>query len=140
MCGMPRHLSLLLQKYLQELFGWHLGLLPDHRGHGGPWGQLGIAARLLHLVQLKDSRLLSSEVSPDSAERGRQGLSRAATDLTSATAKSLACHFDIHAALIWIRVGGPPKGGAGTPFLFLFAKSLEKAHGFSSGFVLCRML
>lgn len=96
-------------------------------GHGGPWGQLDIASSVVTHDAAQRLPLLSSEVLPNNAERGRQCLSRAAADLTSAVSKSLRCYFDIHAALIWIWMGGPPQGGAGTPFRFLFAKSLEKA-------------
>lgn len=78
-------------------------------GHGAPWGQLSIAAQLLYLLQRKDSRFSLQKVSPDSAERSRQGLSRAAADLTSTVSKSLACHFAIHTALIWIQWVVHPK-------------------------------
>lgn len=38
---MPSHFSSLLQKYLQNLFGWHLGLLPDH------WDMVALGDRLV---------------------------------------------------------------------------------------------
>lgn len=120
---MFRHFSLLLQQYLQKLFGATWGII-------GAWWPLGTAQHCSPVVTHDAAQRLplpSSEVLPNSVERGRQGLSRAAADLTSAVSKSLHCYFDIHAALIWIWAGGPPQGGAGTPFLFLFAKSLEKA-------------
>jgi len=40
-------------------------------GHGGPWGQVGIAAQLLYLTQLKD--LLSSLLKPRQTVRREVG-------------------------------------------------------------------
>lgn len=109
----------------------------------GAWWPLGTAGHCSPVAVTPGAaerlQLVSSDVSPDDAESGRQGLSRAAADLASTVSKSLACHFDIHCCS-HLDSGGPPQGGAETLFLFLFAQSLEKALGFVSGFVLCHML
>lgn len=122
---MPQHFSLLLQRCLQKLFWWHLGLLPDHQGMvalGDSWALLSCPVVIPGAAQRLP--LLSSEVSPDSEERGRQGLSRADADLTSTVSKSVACHFDIHAALIWI--WWPTPGRSGNSFPLSHCKEIRK--------------
>lgn len=99
---------LLQQEYLKELGGsWGCSQIT------GAWWPMGTAQHSslgFVLGAAKRLSLLSFDVSPGGMERGRHGLSRAVTNLTSAVAKNLARLFDIHIAFLQIQVAGPAPG------------------------------
>lgn len=135
-----RHTATLLQQeYLQELAGsWGCSQIT------GAWWPMGTAQHSslgFVLGAAKRLSLLSFDVSPGSVERGRHGLSRAATDLTSTVSKNLARLFDIHVAFLWIQVAGPAPGMSRSCFPLPPCRGLRESSWLLPWlYALCHML